>query len=164
MRPQVRRRNAPTGRFLAIWVGERTPLDLSRDLQHEAFHQYAYSRWGHDLPMWVNEGLATFFAAAVHTERGFILGEAGPRRVHAVKTAIVEGNAFQFTRMLTMENKEWHEFLETDRGPLLYDQSWSMVQFLLKGDGGRYNRRFFSSWRCSVRGTRPVTRLRTRSA
>ena len=33
--------------------------------QHEGFHQFAWSRFAEDLPVWVNEGMAEFFGESV---------------------------------------------------------------------------------------------------
>ncbi|MHC4991676.1 MAG: hypothetical protein ACYTGC_11920, partial [Planctomycetota bacterium] len=52
------------------------------------------------------------------------------------------GTYVPFDRMLTMTPKQWTEALETDTAAGLYTQSWSMVHFLIYGDGGRYLERF----------------------
>jgi len=55
----------PSGTALALWTGDLSRRRALHVLRHEGFHQFGYSRFGTDLPLWVNEGLAELFGASV---------------------------------------------------------------------------------------------------
>lgn len=128
----------PAGTALAIWTQGLTRRRIEHVLQHEGFHQFAYSRFGADLPIWVNEGLAEFFGNAVRVRGGFVIGQASPRSVDRVRDALERGVAVPFSRMLAMSPAQWQEQVAKGQGAMLYDQAWSMVQFLVYADGGRH--------------------------
>jgi hypothetical protein len=111
-------------------------------LRHEGFHQFAYSRFGTDLPPWVNEGLAEVFGASVMVDGNLLVGQPSARMLDAVRSSVELGTAVPFDRMLAMTAKQWSEALAGDAAAGLYTQSWSMVHFLICGDGGRYRDRF----------------------
>jgi hypothetical protein len=132
----------PSGTALALWTGDLSPRRALHVLRHEGFHQFAYSRFGTDLPLWVNEGLAELFGASVVVEGSLLVGQSSARMLDDVKSAIELGTYEPFDRMLAMTPKQWSEALENDTAAGLYTQSWSMVHFLIYGDGGRYLDRF----------------------
>jgi hypothetical protein len=127
----------PEGRALAIWVGDLGQRRLEHALQHEAFHQYANSRFGTDLPPWVEEGLAEIFGQAIIRGTGSFVGRAGERAVDCVQSCIREGTAVPFAEMLAMTPAAWSEAARGEDASRLYDQAWSMVLFVLQGEGGR---------------------------
>ncbi|MHC4127875.1 MAG: hypothetical protein ACYSUA_06840, partial [Planctomycetota bacterium] len=59
-----------------------------------------------------------------------------------VRTALELGTYVPFDRMLAMTAQQWSEALAGGKAAGLYSQSWSMVHFLLYGDGGQYRQRF----------------------
>lgn len=132
----------PSGSALAFWT-ESLPLRrILNVLQHEGFHQFAYSRFGSDLPVWANEGLAEFFAESVLVNRTFIIGQSKPRVINAVKEAIELNEHIPLRQMLMMSRKKWGDALLNGTASLQYHQAWSMVHFLVYGDSGRYTQRF----------------------
>jgi hypothetical protein len=128
----------PTHSALALYVEDQPPRRFMRALQHEGFHQFAYSRFGGDLPIWVNEGLAEYFGEAFLDDGRLIVGLSRPQVLAAVQQALELGTYVPFERMLSMTSRQWSEGLAADAAPLRYHQAWSMVQFLVYGDGGRY--------------------------
>jgi hypothetical protein len=128
----------PTGAGLAFWVEDLPKRRVHHVIQHEGFHQFAYSRFGNDLSPWLNEGLAEFFGASVLVGRSLILGQSTPRVLDSVQEAIELGEYVPFARMLRMTSEQWQRSLHDGSASLLYNQSWSMVHFLVYGDGGRY--------------------------
>lgn len=132
----------PSGTALAFWtegLPQRRIIDV---LQHEGFHQFAYTRFGSDLPVWVNEGLAEFFSESVLVNKTFIIGQSKPRVINAVKKAIELNQHIPLRQMLMMTRKEWGEALISETASLQYHQAWSMVHFLVYGDNGRYTQSF----------------------
>ena len=128
----------PSGSALALWVGDLPRRRIDHVLQHEAFHQFAWSRFGTDLPLWVNEGLAEFFGDAIVVGRSVMIGQASAQVVQDVAAMIEHGSAIAFADMLTMSSEQWSAAVRKGDAAGLYHQSWSMVQFLVYGDGGRY--------------------------
>ncbi len=132
----------PAGTALAIWVEELPRRRIEHVIQHEGFHQFAWSRFGGDLPLWVNEGLAEFFGNAVVVGRSVIIGQSSSVVVADVKRLIERDETVEFTRMLAMSPEQWSVAVRDGRAAALYHQAWSMVQFLVYGDGGRYAKAF----------------------
>lgn len=128
----------PEGGAIAVWIGERPRQRIYSVLQHEAFHQFAYSRFGGDLPIWVNEGLAMFFGEAVLVNRTLVIGQSNPRMIESVRNAIEENRTIAFRDMLTMDNQQWAQAILTGSAQVQYHQAWAMVHFLIYGDDGRY--------------------------
>jgi hypothetical protein len=67
-----------------------------------------------------------------------LTGQATPRLLDDVRQAIENDAHIPFPRMLTLTAAEWNEQVKSRRADVLYKQAWSMVQFLIHGDGGRY--------------------------
>ncbi len=132
----------PSISALAVWVGDLPRRRVLHVLQHEGFHQFAYSRFGTDLPLWVDEGLAELFGQAVVTGREVIIGQASARAVESVKNLIEADAHVPFREMLAMTPQRWSDAVAAGKAAALYHQAWSMVHFLAYGDGGRYAPRF----------------------
>lgn len=138
---------------LATFVDRRDPRQMLATLQHEGFHQFAYMMIG-DLPIWVNEGLAEYFGDAALIDGKLELGQIGSDRVRLLKKGLDKPGVLQpFDKLLNMSHAEWRARLQGDpMARLLYDQSWSIVHFLVHGDDGRYRQRFMGYLRLIHRG------------
>jgi hypothetical protein len=134
----------PTIRGLATYTRGRSITETMRVLQHEGFHQFAFSYIGVNLPIWVNEGLAQYYEDGIVTDRGMHLGVANARRIATVRRALAQDRVVEFDHLLAMTSEQWGQTLNTNaqQASLLYDQSWSVVYFLIHGDNGRYRRAF----------------------
>ena len=136
----------PAKTFLASFLEGQGRDALRRTLQHEAFHQFAYSSISHNLPMWVNEGLAQLFEEGIWTGQQFWLGQIPPRRVRQLQQDIKERTLVPFNTFLNVSPKEWSDNLaaSAERGATYYNQAWAMVYFLVDADGGRYRGAFMN--------------------
>ena len=123
---------------LAFYTEDLPRRRIEHVIQHEGFHQFAYSRFGGDLPIWVNEGLAEFFGNSVVVDGELIIGQATPRVTQSIREAIENNEYIPFRRMLTMESRQWNNAVKLGDAKLQYEQAWSMVHFLVYGDNGRY--------------------------
>jgi hypothetical protein len=132
----------PAGTALALWTGGLSPRRVRHVLQHEGFHQFAYSRFGTDLPLWVDEGLAELFGSSVVVDGDLLVGQTSALVLDAVRSSVESDRHVPFERMLDMTTARWAEAVEAGSAAVLYAQSWSMVHFLIYGDGGRYRDRF----------------------
>lgn len=129
---------------LATFVQGRGVHATFAVLQHEGFHQFAFHHIGPDLPNWVNEGIAQYFEDAVLVGDQMYQGLANARRVAAVKASLAARKIIPFDKLLPMSQDQWHKAVTagSEEAAQLYDQSWSMVYFLIHGEEGRYRAAF----------------------
>lgn len=128
----------PSGTALAFWIQELPMRRIEHVLQHEGFHQFAFSRFGGDLPPWVNEGLAEFFGEAILVNSKLIIGQTTPRVIDRLKNAIETEKYIPFRTMLSVDGRQWGALVREGNASLQYNQAWSMVHFLVYGDGEKY--------------------------
>lgn len=145
----------PDMRGLATWVENRPQWVTLETLQHEGFHQFAYTHIGPRLPLWANEGLAEYFGDGILAGATLRVGIANGRRIEAIKRAIREKHVIDFDQLMNMQQGQWHINLVRDRekARLQYDQAWSMVYFLIHGEQGRYREAFEKYLALVARGT-----------
>jgi hypothetical protein len=122
-------------------------------MQHEGFHQFAAAVIGGQRPVWVNEGLAEYFGEAVYTGDGFIAGIIPQWRLARLRKEFETNQFKSIEQMMEMSLDEWNSKLSI----VNYDQGWSMVHFLVHGDGGKY-RAAFSSFMIDLSHNRPWQR------
>lgn len=129
---------------VATWVQGKSRSETFRTLQHEGFHQFAHRYIGPTLPIWINEGLAVYFESGILVGKTFRLGLADVRRVLAIQNAIEHNRVIRFDRLLNMTADQWQQGLlgDVERAQFLYDQSWSIVHFLIHAEDGKYRRAF----------------------
>ncbi|MCP3904289.1 MAG: DUF1570 domain-containing protein [Planctomycetes bacterium] len=130
------------GSGLAFWTEDLAASRVHHVIQHEGFHQFAFSRFGNDLPLWLNEGLAEFFGEAVRVGDRLVLGQSTPRVIDRVKNAIERNEHVPFSAMLRMSNQTWNENVKNGDAAIYYNQAWSMVHFLVYADETRYQPAF----------------------
>lgn len=132
------------GDGLATFVGGMPRSSVKSTLQHEGFHQFAWSRIGRHVPMWANEGLAEYFGAAYLVRNRFVLGRVEEGRLTRLKQAIADGRTIPFAALLSMSRQEWNGRVAAghEGSDLQYSQSWSVVHFLIEGDRGKYQDMF----------------------
>jgi len=139
-------------RALLTFVQGRSERRMYATLQHEGFHQFAYMMIG-DLPPWANEGLAEYFGDAGLIDGKLELGQVGRDRLSRLQQAIGGGEAYGFDTLLNMSPAAWRDHVRRGRrAHLLYDQSWSIVHFLVHADRGRYRKALMGYLRLIHRG------------
>lgn len=118
---------------LFTYIKDRPVRQTLSTLQHEGFHQFAFSYIGPDLPIWVNEGIAQFFEDGVLIKNRFVLDIANVRRLTQIKDAIANNRTLPFATLIDMTDKQWGQNLQQNQAlaSLQYDQAWSMVYFLI---------------------------------
>jgi hypothetical protein len=125
------------GSGLATFLEGQGMEQMLYTLRHEGFHQFAFNRIGPNLPLWVNEGLAEYFASSIIVGRRMRAGQVIPQRLRALQAAIEEDRQLAFRELLTMTSPQWSARVQGGEGGMQYMQSWSMVHFLVHG-GPRY--------------------------
>jgi hypothetical protein len=106
---------------------------------HEGWHQYTQSTFRQPLPIWLEEGIATYM-------EGHRWGEDAPRflparnweRRSALRRAIQAEALIPIDDLLTRTPQS---FLEESKDRLLtyYGQVWALTRFLSEGADGRYS-------------------------
>ena len=131
-------------RGLATWTHGRGRETVFEVLQHEGFHQFAWNYLGSDLPIWVNEGLAQYFEDGVIVHGRFKTGFADALRIRVLRDAFANGRGPHVREVLDIDDEAWRRTVTADAraGERLYAQAWSVVYFLIHGDGERYQRHF----------------------
>lgn len=143
----------PHGNGLALWTGRQSAKRIRGLIQHEAFHQFAYSRFEADLPVWVSEGLAEFFGNSVVVDDRLKAGQATPDTIARVRRAIDAGRSVPFREMLTMTSEAWTDHVTAGDAAGLYEQAWSMIHFLAYGHDSGYRDHFEAYLRRINEGT-----------
>jgi hypothetical protein len=130
----------PSRSFLASFLNGQGRDQLRRTLQHEAFHQFAFSAISHDLPIWLNEGLAQVFEEGIWTGRNFLLGQVPPRRIRQLQADIKNHTLVDFKTFLAITPEQWSQNLAADieKGATYYNQAWAMVHFLAESGHPEY--------------------------
>ncbi len=129
---------------LATWVEGFTRDQVFNTLQHEGFHQFAHAKMGGNLPLWVNEGLAEYFGAAIVVDGDVRLGIVDADRIDKINHALENNRAMSFNELLGIQSEQWQQNMlgGSEKGHLQYDQSWAIVHFLIHGDNGKYQNAF----------------------
>lgn len=132
----------PRGSGLALFLENLPRRRVEHVIQHEGFHQFAFSRFGVDLPIWANEGLAEYFGEGLFIGTEFVLGQGDPRAIEQVRRAVESRGFIPFDELLRWTPGQWNERVRRADASLQYRQSWSIVHFLVHGDGGRWRAPF----------------------
>jgi hypothetical protein len=134
-----------------------------RVLFHEATHEILYATAEHtkaargDIPAWLDEGLAEYMGCCTGGTGGhpvFTAGAiaAGHFRVHAEARP-----AYDLARVLTFNSGD---FMASLRSDLKYAEAYTLVHFLLNGDGGKYKKGFLDFMRGAYKGQASGTHFR----
>lgn len=112
---------------------------------HEGWHQYSQTTFRQHLPVWLEEGLATYVEGYRNrhdpNNRRNLLVTFDPvnnsERLDALRRAYRNDDLIPLTELLDATPQS---FLETSKTDLLtyYAQVWSLTRFLAEGDNGRY--------------------------
>lgn len=142
---------------LATFVEDQSGPEMYHVLQHEGFHQFAHLRIGDALPVWSNEGLAEYFGQAIMVRGVLRTGMAPASRIESIRRQIQENKTFPITELFAMSSKEWGDRVTRgdERAGLMYDQSWSIVHFLIHADNGRRSAALNTYVKCASTGLQP---------
>lgn len=127
---------------LATFIDGQAQTEAFATLQHEGFHQFAWNYIGHNLPTWVNEGIAQFFQDGIVVHGKLRLGYVNAVRLAIVKTAVQQHKFFPVKKLFTISGKQWGHILTTDPqdSARLYAEAWDLVFYMVVSDEGRYRK------------------------
>ena len=134
-------------------------------LFHEAFHQFAH-RYVRLMPVWLNEGLATYFGTARPTKDGLVFDRPRSAYFGVVKDGRAVGKLIPLDELIlssgsTFYGREPIEGLSHDRTSLSYAQSYTLVAYILQDRPGRNHLREYIralAGARSVKDTGQITR------
>jgi hypothetical protein len=127
-------------RLLAAFLENRSQEEVFRTLYHEGFHQFLFSRIARDVPIWVNEGFAEYFAAATWNGKEFTLGQVPGQDLHLLQQTLERGNYIPLKQLFAMDTDMWINNLRRSdgRANVQYVEAWSVVHFLTHAREGSY--------------------------
>lgn len=105
---------------------------------HEGWHQYTQETFKHQLPIWLEEGIATYMEGYRANEGVYVFNpRANRERNEALRGAIRSGYVIPLGELLS---KTPQGFLDSSKNSLLryYAQVWALTLFLAEGEDGRY--------------------------
>ncbi len=122
-------------------------------LAHEGWHQYAQTTFRRQLPVWLEEGIATYMEGYLTDPDGRVEFRPWANREryrtlrHAVRTETLIGLEEVITRTP-------QSFLEVSKDQLLvyYSQVWALVHFLHEGRGEQYRPKLIQLLTDAARG------------
>ncbi len=140
--------------MLMTYMGNRSREDVLRTLAHEGFHQFLYDRIGDGMPLWLNEGLAEYYAEANWNGEGFVTGQTPYDRLHIVQSAIRSDTHMPLRELFRIGSSSWAANVASDyhMTDLQYCQSWSVVHFLLHAGEERFAERLHGYLRSLAAG------------
>ena len=134
---------APDRAGLAMFVEGRSANETYAVMQHEGFHQFSAKRFGHRLPIFLEEGLASYFQDGLIYDGKLRYGWKPTDRVEVLRSLIRHERAMPVAELMGMNLELWHECVQFDPALSadLYRQSWALVHTLLHGADGGYRER-----------------------
>jgi hypothetical protein len=124
------------GASVLYYIGRRDTFAI---LAHEGWHQYAQRTLRTQLPLWMEEGIATWMEGHVRHPDGIpkFRPWANVERFDALRDAVRAGRLIPFSELV---ERAPTSFLEGGTNRLLtyYGQVWALVHFLEEAEGGRY--------------------------
>ena len=128
------------GRALLWSIGPHDTLSIAA---HEGWHQYTQRAFRGALPVWAEEGLATYMEGFLPDPAGplrpVFAGWANVERFDQLRAAAQRGSLLSLEELLAADPQTLIE-RSTDTTLTYYAQVWALAHFLMEGDGGRMRR------------------------
>ncbi len=107
---------------------------------HEGWHQYTQTAFRHPLPIWLEEGVATYMEGhrwSRGDERPTFNPWRNYERFGELREAVRQGELIDLDEIMQGIPQG---FLKSGRSKLLtyYAQVWALTHYLMEGEGGRY--------------------------
>jgi hypothetical protein len=129
---------AYNGKALLYDIGPQDTFAISA---HEGWHQYTQRLFKEGLPIWLEEGIATYmegFKWDVEDKNlPHFLGWANLQRYQALRNYAQQGRLYSLERLLNTSPATLMDG-SGDDSLVYYAQVWGLVHFLREGEGGKY--------------------------
>jgi len=124
------------GTSVLYYIGRRDTLAIAA---HEGWHQYSQQTLGNQIPLWLEEGIATYMEGYLSYPDGVprFRPWANLERYHTLRRAVRADRLIPLSELL---RRTPQSFLADSKTRLLvyYAQVWALVHFLAEGEDGRY--------------------------
>lgn len=107
-------------------------------LLHEGTHQFVSIVMNISPPIWVNEGLATFYECSKFEGRELKINLINRSRLRMIKQMISSNSHMPLRDFINISQRQFNI--------QCYAQSWSLVYYLVNAKGGRYALGFTKYW------------------
>jgi hypothetical protein len=114
------------------------PHDTLAIAAHEGWHQYTQKTFRHQLPVWLEEGIATYMEGFQTTPEGITFTpEFNRERRRELSSAVRHDRLIPLGELMS---KTPQEFLTSGKDHLLtyYAQVWALTRFLVEYEDGKY--------------------------
>lgn len=107
---------------------------------HEGWHQYTQSIFAEPLPIWLEEGIATYMEGHRYDSRSGEVAFIPWRNLERFGELRARGRRGDLIDLDELLDRTPQQFLNGGTNRLLtyYAQLWALVQFLIHGEDGRY--------------------------
>ncbi|MCO6436753.1 MAG: DUF1570 domain-containing protein [Phycisphaerae bacterium] len=141
---------------------EPNPEETYRILFHEAFHQFLH-RYVPRAPIWVNEGLATYFGTARVTPKRLEF-DPGRWQYAIVRDALDARQLIPLDEMMLVDKSGFYDPKPVEgqtfsRKLLYYAQAYTLVRFMLNNDAGREHLREYLRKLAAAKSQADVERI-----
>ncbi len=113
--------------------GDREENEMLGTLYHEGLHQYL-DYFLDDVPIWFNEGLATFFEASYFTQRGLKVGVLNKGRLRGLEAAfagkVPNASVMDMKDMMLADHKTFQGGFG-NQTLVNYSHVWSMMYYFI---------------------------------
>lgn len=122
----------PDANFIVL----TTDLGRTQDAYSVIFHEYTHlllnhSNW-HDIPTWLNEGLAEYYSTfAVQGSDRVLVGAAVPAHLYHLRSEAL----LPPETLFAVDNKSPY-YNEESKQSIFYAQAWLLIHYLMQTDGG----------------------------
>jgi hypothetical protein len=124
------------GTSVLYYIGRKDTLAIAA---HEGWHQFSQRALGNQIPLWLEEGIATYMEGYVSYPDGVprFRPWANLERYHTLRRAVRKDRLIPLSELL---QRTPQSFLADGKTQLLvyYGQVWALVHFLAGGEAGRY--------------------------
>ena len=117
------------------------PRDTFAIAAHEGWHQYTQQTFKHQLPIWLEEGVATYMEGYIYDPQSqsdpVFKASENRERLMTLRESVRDEELIPIEQLLTRSPQS---FLNESKDALLtyYAQVWALTRFLAEGEDGRY--------------------------
>ena len=116
--------------------GDQIYIEISQLMQHEGWHQFCWNHVQQFIPIWLDEGLATYYSLGVWTGDSMIFGGIPLTFYDLLKK--VRPAFISPAQLLTLDDGSWRAYQEQTDFWVPYMEALSIVQFLKHANGGEH--------------------------
>ena len=151
--------DSSTSTLLVNAAGGFEPHTLFHEATHEILFNTAERTKGSrgEIPAWLDEGLAEYMGCSMSGLDAHPVFSPGAIAMAHFKVHAEARTPFDLARVLTFSSGD---FMASSRSDLKYAEAYTLVHFLLNGDGGKHKKGFLDFVRGAYKGQASSTHFR----